>query len=522
MRRFLILTLAALLVFGFVLLSAGTVLARTGPFHPGDTLFPLQILAEQQQAHWPVGRQDRAGQLLNLYERRLGDLVIRTGSPHEVATLSYVDKALNQAILSVAILPSGSNQPLGERLMTLVGLTQVAVGRLTVTPQQDPGRLADFSAKLAVLRDLAQAPGFELSQLASVVETDSALKSTAQGLEHAAAGDAFALANPQGIPFPPGSPAREHKFYPLIGAHSTLECAACHADEVYSGTPNWCEACHGDSRPAGHYEGDCGTCHTPTSWDDVTFDHTLTGGLDCLSCHQDDRPVNHFGNQCAACHNPTAWRPASFDHAAAGARDCQSCHSGDRPANHFAGQCSNCHNTTDWRAVSFDHSGQTNCQSCHNGDKPANHFDGQCSACHTTQTWKGAKFDHSGQTNCQSCHSGDRPANHFSGQCSSCHSNQRWLPASFNHNGNADCKACHAGDRPSGHFSGQCSQCHNTKHWGDATFSHDNQADCKSCHSGDRPKEHSSNQCSQCHNTRNWDDADDDKGGGGGGDDDDD
>ncbi len=523
MRRFLFLTLAVLFVFGFVLISAGTALARSGPFHPGDRFFPLQLFAEQQQVRWPVSRQTHAEKMLNLYERRLEDLVIRTGSPHEIQALFYLDTALNQVVVSVVDSPPDVNQPLGEKLFSLISLTQVAVERLTVASRQDPGGVADFSAKLTVLRELYQRPGSDLSLLADALEPDFSLSQVVKVAEKNPVGDSLSLTNPQGIPFPPGSQGQQHKFYPLEGAHGTLACETCHADEVYSGTPNWCEACHADRRPVSHYEGDCSACHTPTSWGDVIFDHTLAGGFECLRCHQDDRPVNHYGNQCAACHNTTTWLPASFDHIAAGALDCKSCHSGDQPAGHFEGQCSNCHNTADWRDASFNHSGQTNCQSCHNRDKPGNHFDGQCSNCHSTQTWRGASFDHSGQANCQSCHGGDRPSNHFSGQCSSCHSNKKWRPATFTHNGSADCKSCHAGDRPSGHFSGQCSQCHNTNRWEDAEFNHDNQADCKACHAGDRPKEHSGDQCSKCHNTRNWDDADDDDdGGGGGGDDDDD
>ena len=137
MRRFLILALAVLMVFGLMVFSVGTALARSGPFLPGDTLFSLQFLAEQQHVRWPATPQAHAEQLLNLYERRLGDLVIRTGSPHEVAALVYLEQALSQAVSSLADLPPGASQAIGDRLRALLGLSQVALNGLTVAPIEE-------------------------------------------------------------------------------------------------------------------------------------------------------------------------------------------------------------------------------------------------------------------------------------------------------------------------------------------------------------------------------------------------
>jgi hypothetical protein len=294
--------------------------------------------------------------------------------------------------------------------------------------------------------------------------------------------------------------------YELLGQHNKIECSACHPNQNYEGTPETCFGCHEADNPHDALYGtDCSMCHTPTSWQDVQFDHTLMDTSDCQTCHVGDAPENHYPGQCSACHTTTAWLPVSFDHDVAGATDCQSCHIGDAPVNHYPGQCSACHTTSAWKPAFFDHSvaGATDCQSCHT--RPANHYSGQCSLCHSTSSWA---FVHSTGTDCQSCHT--RPAGHYAGQCSACHSINAWRPASFNHSvaGASDCQSCHA--RPANHYSGQCSSCHSTSSW---AFVHSAGTDCQACHR--RPSEHPGGQCSQCHNTSSWEGAE-----GEGGDDD--
>lgn len=62
--------------------------------------------------------------------------------------------------------------------------------------------------------------------------------------------------------------------YALTGAHSTVECAACHPNNRYKGTPRDCYGCHEeDYRNADDHEGyptDCEQCHTTDSWDFTT------------------------------------------------------------------------------------------------------------------------------------------------------------------------------------------------------------------------------------------------------------
>jgi len=95
--------------------------------------------------------------------------------------------------------------------------------------------------------------------------------------------------------------------FPLTGAHTQVECAQCHVNNVFKGTPTRCEGCHAD--PGFHL------------------------GL--------------FGVNCAACHNNDGWSPASFnnphrfpiDHGESGASQCKTCH----PSALTAYTCYGCH-----------------------------------------------------------------------------------------------------------------------------------------------------------------------------------
>ncbi|HJW31052.1 MAG TPA: hypothetical protein VJ508_17620, partial [Saprospiraceae bacterium] len=160
--------------------------------------------------------------------------------------------------------------------------------------------------------------------------------------------------------------------FPLLGAHATVNCQACHANG-YQGTPTDCVACHqkdydqstNPPHAASQFPTDCKLCHTETAWAPATFDHNTTAfplhgahatvnclschangyqgtPTDCVACHQQDydqstnppHATNHYPTDCKLCHSETAWSPSSFDHNATafpltGAHitvDCQSCH----------------------------------------------------------------------------------------------------------------------------------------------------------------------------------------------------
>ncbi len=127
--------------------------------------------------------------------------------------------------------------------------------------------------------------------------------------------------------------------FPLDGAHAPLECAACHAEQRFRGTPNQCAACHQEP--------------------------TVHAGL--------------FGQQCAACHSTSAWAPAQLtqhvfplDHGEEGEIPCGTCHEN----TYTAYTCFNCHahdpNETRSEHDEVNLAGQAleNCAACHaNGQK---------------------------------------------------------------------------------------------------------------------------------------------------------
>jgi len=85
--------------------------------------------------------------------------------------------------------------------------------------------------------------------------------------------------------------------FPLDGAHVNVECAACHKDNIYQGTPTDCAACHRDpDYHLGLFSGQaCSECHTTAAWRPAPYNgpHTF--------------PMNHGeqNNACADCHQPT-------------------------------------------------------------------------------------------------------------------------------------------------------------------------------------------------------------------------
>ncbi|MDX1435265.1 MAG: hypothetical protein R3335_00545 [Anaerolineales bacterium] len=94
----------------------------------------------------------------------------------------------------------------------------------------------------------------------------------------------------------------------LDGRHAEIECAACHLDFQFSGTPLECSACHAEPAVhAGVFGTNCEACHTTTAWAPAllrahTFplDHGGEGVIECLTCH----PATYVQYTCDACHAP--------------------------------------------------------------------------------------------------------------------------------------------------------------------------------------------------------------------------
>ena len=349
-------------------------------------------------------------------------------------------------------------------------------------------------------------------------------------------------------------------IFPLLGAHASADCAACHVDDVYAGTPSDCISCHapeyqGTSEPDHQEAGfptSCQDCHDTLDWSNATLDHDeffrLTGShrrLDCLACHADGyegtptdcfschvndynatEDPNHsaagFPTACETCHDTSRWSNATFEHdawlltGAHQAASCQSCH-----ADGFAGT-------------------PTDCYACHAEDYDAtenpNHADAgfpvTCEDCHDTSSWGGGDFDHDELFALVGGHSGL--------SCESCHADGfEGTPT--------DCYACHASDYEAttdpdhvdAGFSTSCEDCHDVFDWANAAIDHDSffpltgshrnlgceschadgfegtPTDCYSCHVNDYNATENPNHsaagfqttCEDCHDTFEWTNA---------------
>jgi hypothetical protein len=105
-----------------------------------------------------------------------------------------------------------------------------------------------------------------------------------------------------------------NSIWPLLGAHTTLDCSQCHS----SGTelPTDCYGCHADdyessSNPNHEDVGFptyCEFCHFPThiTWNQAVFDHDFPidsgrhGSYDCSDCHLTS---NYREFSCTHCHS---------------------------------------------------------------------------------------------------------------------------------------------------------------------------------------------------------------------------
>ncbi len=187
----------------------------------------------------------------------------------------------------------------------------------------------------------------------------------------------------------------------LTGAHAATPCIACHKKQdkwSFRSVGLRCADCHRNIHEA--YIGkefypdtNCGICHTPNRWSEVTWDHSKTGFLltgghakpACRDCHfktgADSIPVQQFSSltsACTQCHTDIHFRQFETE--------------GET-------KCLRCHNSDLWKIANFDHNKtafkldgkhqKVACAKCH---KPVtvgqNTFvlykikDSRCEACH--------------------------------------------------------------------------------------------------------------------------------------------
>ena len=175
----------------------------------------------------------------------------------------------------------------------------------------------------------------------------------------------------------------DHSWWPLTGQHQGADCASCHENGQYQGTPTSCVSCHlpdynatndPDHQQAG-FPTQCDQCHTTGGWGGATVDHSwwpLTGqhaGVDCTSCHQGGQ-FQGTPTSCVSCHLGDYNATNNPNHQAAG----------------FPTQCEQCHDTNGWGDGNFDHdfplqgNHNVSCNECHVNPGNFNVF--SCIECH--------------------------------------------------------------------------------------------------------------------------------------------
>jgi hypothetical protein len=95
-------------------------------------------------------------------------------------------------------------------------------------------------------------------------------------------------------------------FFPIDGRHTEIECHACHANQVFAGTPSECVACHAEPAIHASFFGlGCSNCHTTQAWaparllvHSFPLDHGGGGESDCQACHQE----RYIEYTCFGCH----------------------------------------------------------------------------------------------------------------------------------------------------------------------------------------------------------------------------
>jgi hypothetical protein len=288
--------------------------------------------------------------------------------------------------------------------------------------------------------------------------------------------------------------------FPLEGRHLSVDCASCHLNGVIKGTPVRCADCHWARRQDDRYRTrlgeNCESCHRPTSWTAVNWNHaTMTGfalspahralGCDgchktqtftnesvfCVTCHDKDyrgaKQPNHvtagFPTSCEACHLPshTNWNQATFNHQASfqlvgvhASQTCAACHR-NSVYRGTPRDCYGCHKADYDQSKNPGHAAAgfpITCDSCHRATDPNWHTNFNhgsvyplqgvhatlsCSACHKNGVYRGTPRD------CYGCHKTDydqsknpgHAAAGFPTTCETCHlaSAPDWH-ASFNHN----------------------------------------------------------------------------------------
>ena len=284
-----------------------------------------------------------------------------------------------------------------------------------------------------------------------------------------------------------------NQHFPLVGLHATQNCASCHTNGRYQGTPRDCIGCHrpdydrtaSPSHASAGFSTNCQDCHraTDSGWRGTTasINHgaffPLVGQhatASCTTCHTNGR-YQGTPRDCIGCHRPDFERTTSPNHAAAG----------------YSTTCDGCHRPSDasWRGATVNHSeffplvgrhSTANCAACHAG----NVYKGTprtCDGCHRAQFDRTTSPSHVAArfpTTCEVCHLAT-DASWTQGRFT--HS---WFPITSGKHAGNPCSACHQNANDYRQFT--CLTCHDRprmddKHRERAGYRYDSLA-CYSCH----------------------------------------
>jgi len=322
--------------------------------------------------------------------------------------------------------------------------------------------------------------------------------------------------------------------FPLLGAHSTADCYACHINSAstlrFDPLGVRCIDCHlkdyqattAPNHTLGQYSKECTQCHQMNafSWSGANITHNffpLTDGhniKDCSKCHLDAQNYSNISPVCVSCHQNNYNNTTSPNHIQLGiSTNCIDCHTtapGWKPAkfaqhdvlfpiysgkhNDAWSSCTDCHKVASDYAVytctdCHDHN-KSDMDSKHSGVGGYIYESNACFSCHPTGSRDGS-FNHAtsnfpltgahATTDCASCH-----ANGYTGTssvCVDCHLNAYNQSTNPNHTKiglSTDCKVCHT----------------TLPGWKPATFDVHNQYyviagahltianDCNACHNG--------------------------------------
>lgn len=208
-------------------------------------------------------------------------------------------------------------------------------------------------------------------------------------------------------------------IFPLLGAHATQACTACHRNGQYKGTPRDCAGCHlaqyeatrtPNHRQAG-FPTACDSCHRASDfgWSGASFNHAqffpLAGDharQACTACHAGGR-YRGTPRECVGCHRASYDRTRDPDHRAAG----------------FPTTCETCHRASDasWSRGRFTHTWfplrgphARECRACHLTSGNFRSF--SCTVCHERGETDDEHDDEPGyryeSTACYACHPNGR------------------------------------------------------------------------------------------------------------------